>query len=173
MKDFIKKYQKHRLFSNLNIVLASFVLAFWINFLLIDNTQVWEYLKVSVLNSNVVNETSDLSINKIENDFYIVSNKNINNITSLSFSLAYNPENVTVTDLNSNIWNVTNLSNTSWINSIILTTQTPTNIKIWDKLLKLNINKNEENPENINILNANFKDAEGEQFLFSTSGLTF
>jgi len=39
--------------------------------------------------------------------------------------------------------------------------------------LKLNINKNEENPENINILNANFKDAEGEQFLFSTSGLTF
>ncbi len=182
MKDFIKKYatkevllgyQKNKLFSNLNIVLASFVLAFWINFLLVDQTWVGEYLKASVINSNVTNVTSDLSINKIENDFYIVSNKNINNITTLSFSLAYNPQNITVTNLNSNIWNVTNLSNTSWISSIILTTQNPVNIKIWDKLVKLNIEKTEDKPESINILNANFKDSEGEQFLFSTSWLTF
>jgi len=173
MKDFIKRYQKHKLFSNLNIILASFVLAFWINFLIVDQTGVGEYLKASVINSNVTNIASDLSINKIENDFYIVSNKNINNITTLSFSLAYNPQNITVSELNSNIWNLTNLSNTSWISSVILTTEKPVDIKIWDKLVKLNIKKTEEKAESINILNANFKDSKGEQYMFSTSWITF
>lgn len=173
MKDIIKKYQNHKLFTNINIILASLVLAFWINFILIDWTDIWEYLKVSILNTQIIENKSDLYIEKQGNDFFVVSNKTINQVSNLSLSLAYNPENITIWDVSSSFWDVINLSNTDWISSIIFTADENTNINPWDKLIKLNIVKKEEKTENINILNANFKDINDQQFLLSTSWITF
>ncbi|MFK7780512.1 MAG: hypothetical protein QM490_05265 [Candidatus Gracilibacteria bacterium] len=173
MKDIIKKYQNHKLLSNLNIILASLVLAFGINFLLIDGNEIGKYLKISALDTQIIENKSDLFIEKIENDFFIISNNNINQITNLSLSLAYNPENVSIIEVSSNIGDIINLTNTKGISSLILTTEKALDIKAGDKLIKLNIEKKEEKPENINILNANFKDINEEQFLFSTSGVTF
>lgn len=173
MKDIVKKYQNHKLFSNLNIVLASLVLAFWLNYILINWTDIGKYLNASVLNSQIIENKSDLFIEKIENDFFIISNKNINQVNNLSLSLAYNPENISILDINSSFWDVINLSNTDWISSIIFTAENVVDIKRWDKLIKLNIEKKELKSENINILNANFKDKDEQQFLLSTSWITF
>jgi hypothetical protein len=60
-------------------------------------------LKTSVLNIKINENKSDLYIEKNDNDFFIVSNKNINQITNLSFSLAYNPENISISNMNSSI----------------------------------------------------------------------
>lgn len=173
MKDILKKYKENKLFSNLNIVLASLVMAFWINFILIDWTDLGKNLKTSVLNSQIQENKSDLSIESFENELYIVSNKNIENIETMSLSITYNPENLDISNISSNYWDITNLSNTPWINSIILISKKTINIKSWDKLIKIDINKSEEKSENLNILNANFKDNTWEHFLLSTSWITF
>ena len=173
MQDILKKYRKNKILSNLNIILASLVLAIWINFILIDWTNIWQNLKTSVLNSKIQNNKSDLSIKKIDNSIYIISNKKIEKLDSLSFWLSYNPDNISIINIKSDLWDIINLSNTSWFNSIILSTTKANNIKIWDKIAKLDISKNIEKVENINILNANFKDINWGQFLLSTSWITF
>ena len=73
MKDIIKKYHKHKLFTNLNIVLVSLVMAIWINYFLVDWTQIWQNLKASVLNTQVNENLSDISIENIDNSLYIVA----------------------------------------------------------------------------------------------------
>lgn len=173
MKDFVKKYQNHKFFTNLNIIVISLIIAIWINFFLIDGTDIGKNLKTSVLNIKINENKSDLYIEKNDNDFFIVSNKNINQITNLSFSLAYNPENISISNMNSSIWDITNLSNTPWMNLLLLTNKSLIDIKKWDKLIKLNIEKKNISAENINILNANFKDWNEQQFLLSTSWITF
>jgi hypothetical protein len=173
MQDILKKYRKNKITTNINIILASLVLAIWINFLLIDWTNIWQSLKTSVLNSEIQNNKSDLSIEKIENSIYIISNKKIEKLDSLSFWLSYNPENINIINIKSDLWDIINLSNTPWFNSIILSTTQANNINIWDKIAKLDISKIIEKTENINILNANFKDINQEKYSLSTSWITF
>ena len=173
MKDFIKKYQNHKMFTNINIVLASLILAIWVNFLLIDWTNISQNLKASVLNSQVWNELADIYLKNINWEIFLISNKNINNINSLSLSITYNPENTTVSEISSDFGEVLNLWNTPWMNSIILNAKSWKNIISWDKILKMSISKKNQNSENINILNANFSDTKKEQYLLSTSWITF
>ena len=173
MKDIIKKYNKHKLFSNVNIVLASLVLAIWRNIFLVDWTNVWQSIKTSVLNSKTAEKKSDLSIENVDWYLYVVANKNVSSVSTLSLSLTYNPENVVVWEVSSNLWDIVNLTNTPWISSIILTSEAISDINIWDKLIKIVVNKSENKSENLNIINANFKDTNDEQFLLSTSGITF
>lgn len=173
MKDFIKKYQNHKLLTNLNIILASLVLAVWINFFLVDGTNIGQSLKASVLNSQIWTETADVYLKKIDNDIYLVTNKNIVDLNNFSISFSYNPENVEIFDISSQLWQVANLWENQGINSIILNIQSPVNLNRWDNILKVWVNKKIETTENLNILNANFSDSENNQFLLSTSGITF
>ena len=105
---------------------------------------------------------------------YIISNSVIKDLSDLSLTLIFNPDNINIKDINSNIWNVVNLSNTPWINSLILTSDEPSIIEAWEKIIEISIFKNNNNkPENLNIVNANFKDVNNEHFLLSTSWITF
>lgn len=173
MRDFIKKYQNHKLITNVNIVLASLVLAVIINVFLIDWTNIWQSLKTSVLNSKVWNEKADIFIQKIDNELFLIANKNMSNLDTLSLSIIYNPENISLSNIRSELWQIADISNTDWISSIILTTDKSKNIVRWDKLIKIVTNKKEEKTENINIVNANFSDNNKGQYLLSTSGITF
>ncbi len=173
MQDFLKKYQNHKLITNINVIIASLFLATLINFFLIDWTNIGQNLKASVLNSKIWDEKADIYIQKNDTGLFLIANKNIANISTLSFSLSYNPDNIKMLEILSDIWEIVNLSNTPGINSIILNTNEPTNIVKWDKLIKINLKKIHETTENINIVNANFKDVNNEQFLLSTSGITF
>lgn len=173
MKDFIKKYQNHKLMTNVNIVLASLVLAVLINVFVVDWTDIGKSLKTSVLNSKVGVEKADIYLQKIDNELFLVANKNMANLDNLSLSIIYNPENVTITDIRSELWQIANLSNDKWISSIILSTDKVKNISRWEKILKIVTSKKEEKSENINIVNANFTDNDKWQFLLSTSGITF
>lgn len=173
MTDIMKKYKKQKFMTNINIVLASFVLALWVNFMFFGSSNLSQYLTTNVLGTEIKEVKSDISIEKFENEYYIVTNKNINLINSLSLSLIYNPENVSVTKIESSFWDIINLSNTPWISSIILTTNWKTSAFVWDKIIKLELNKNQQISENINIVNANFTDINKDHFLLTTSWITF
>ncbi len=173
MQDFIKKYHKNRVLTNINIVLASLVLAFWINFLFVDNTNLWQNLKTSIIDTNTyIENKANLEIQNIDNKLYIVSNKDILNATNLSLSITYNPANVDVLDIKSSFWELVNISNTPWINSLILTLDNQ-NINLWTKIIEIEVTKKENKSENMNMLNANFNDKDKNQYLLSTSWITF
>jgi len=173
MQDILKKYKKKKFHSNITIILTSLVLAIWINFLLVDGTNLWQNLKASVLNSEIQNNKSDLSIENINNNLYLIANKNINQIETLSFSLSYNPQNIEINSIDSEYWDIVNLSNTPGINSIILTSDNLINIKKWDKLTLIKVSKIKNVAENLNIINANFKDNWLDRYELSTSWITF
>ncbi len=173
MEDILKKYKKNKSISNISIILTSLILAFWINLLFFDNTDIWKNLKTSVLNSELNQEKSNLYIDKSEDNIYINSGIDIKQVTSLSLSLTYNPNNINIDDVKSEIANVINISNTPWINSIILTFDKPVDINKTDKIINLIINKKINKIENINILNANFKDINSNQYSLTTSWMTF
>lgn len=172
MQDIINKYKKHKIVNNVNIILASLVIAFWINFMIYD-TNIWESLKTSVLNSEINEAKSDISITKQWEFLFLVTNKQTNNVKNLSLSLTYNPENIEISEIKSDLWDVVNLSNTPWISSIILSSDKELNLNPWDKIIKISATKKEEKSENLNIINANFKDSNDEIFLLSTSWITF
>ena len=173
MQDILKKYKKYKVLTNLNIILASLVLAFWINYFLVDNTELWKNLKASILNSENNNIKSDISINKINNYLYISSNKKINSAKSLWLSIVYNPKNITINKIDSDKWDIINLSNNPWITTIIVNFKEPTNINIWDNFVKIDISKKDNTSENLNIINANFKDINSKVYQLSTSWITF
>jgi len=173
MKDIIKKYKKNKLKTNINIILSSFLVAILINVFLIDWTSIWKNLKTSVLNSKIENNISDLSIKNQNWTLNIISNKEIQSIENISYSIVYNPANIKIKSIKSNIWEIINISNSNWLNSIIISSDKLKNIKKWDIITSIETKKIENKTENINILNANFKDKDNNRFSLTTSWITF
>lgn len=173
MVDIMKKYKKQKLITNVNVVLASLVIALWINFTFFNSSNLSQYLTTNVLGTEIEEIKSDISIENIWDEYFIITNKNINLMTSLSLSLISNPQNTVIWRIESNYWDIVNLSNTPWINSLILTTNKEINIQKWERIIKIKLSKNTENSENLNIVNANFTDINNEHFLLTTSWITF
>lgn len=173
MQDILKKYKKNRLISHVWIVVTSLVMAIGINFLLVDGTNIWQTLKASVLNSNGIKIDSDIYIEKTENSFDMLSSKQINSVKSLTLSLAYNPENISINNFTSENAEIVNLNNTPWINSLIIHFNEAKNIDPKWTILTLDFQKKNNKSENINVMNANFTDSSWENYLLTTSWLTF
>lgn len=173
MTDILKKYKKHKLLSNINIVIASLVLAIWINFFLVDWTDIGKNLKTSVLDSETnIEYKSDIYLEKTNNTISIYTSKKLEATENISFSIVYNPGNIEIQEVNSN-FTKTELNNTPGISSIILDTGWSIDIEKNTKIANIYFNKKEEKTENVNIINANFKDKSWEIYLLSTSWITF
>lgn len=172
MQDIFNKYKNHKIFSNIWIILSSLILAFAINFIFIDSTDIWKNLKTNLLNSNSSNIISDIYLKKNWEEISIHLWKNINNCKSLSLSLVYNPENLEITNINSEETIITKIWDTKWLNSIIINYN---NKSIWknSKVLTFNTKKKINKTENINLINANFIDNTWETYLLTTSWITF
>jgi len=172
MQDIIKKYRKHKKITNLGIVLTSLVIAFWVNFLLIDWTVTGQNLKASILNANNVEINSDVYFDLEDDKIILKTSKIINNIKNLSFSITYNPENVEIIDIVSSN-NLSEISNEEWIKSIIINFEAEKNINPNESILEINTNKKVQKSENINIINSNFTDNTWENYMLSSSWITF
>lgn len=174
MQDIIKKYKKHKISSHLGIIVISFIVAFWVNFLLIDWTEIWQNIKASVLNiDNISGPKSDIFFEK-ENDIVLLKNsKSMKNVKSISFSMIFNPENLSITNLLSKNNQITNIGDENWIKSIIINLDESRNINENENILEFNIEKKDNKTEHLNIVNANFTDDSWEVYMFSTSGISF
>ena len=174
MKDIFKKYRRHNLISNLWVLAASLVLAFGINVFLIDGTQIGQNLKANVLQPISTETQADIFLQKEWENFVVKNSKNINNALNISFSLIYNWENTNISEITSAYGNIIELQNEPGINLIIVNLDADTNIKAGEEIIKFNASKKDEiKAENINIINANFKDATEELYFLSTSWITF
>lgn len=180
MEDIIQKYKKERKMKNITIIVTSLAFAFWLNIFL-STTESGKYVKSSVINSTVnTEEKADLYIEKVKNTgnniFYITSNQEMSQVKSMSFSVAYNNENVSLKDSKVNIDDVEIIP--LWENNgyltLMLNFKNPINIQPNEEILQLVFEKiNSEEIESINLVNANMTDEGGNFFWLSTSGVEF
>ena len=173
MQDFIKKYRKNKLIWNIWIIVTSLIVALWVNFFIIDWTDVWHSLKASIFNVNWIEINSDIYFDIEDNNIILKTSKIINDVKNLSFSIIYNPENVEIEKLNFANSNVTELENEKWIKSIIITFDNSKDIKPDETILKVKTTKKEDKSENLNIINANFTDILNNTYIITTSWITF
>lgn len=174
MQDIISKYNKHKIISNLWILVTSIIVALWINFLLIDWTEIWQNFKASVLgvNDNGNETKSDIFFEQNGEKTILKTSKNMKNVKSISLSMVYNPENIEINNLVNNNNQITNIGNEDWIKSIIINFDNAVNINENDNILEFSVQKKGNKTENINIVNANFTDDTWEIYMFSTSGIS-
>lgn len=179
MEDIIQKYRKEKKIKNLSIIVTSLALALWLNIAL-SSTDSWKYLKASVLNNQILVENkSDLVLENVKNSWNLMinlkSSKNIYNAKSISFSIVYNKDNVILKNKKVYIenWNIINLVDNNWFNTLVVNFKNPTNIKSWENIINIILDKKVDNRENINLINANVIDSDNNSFMLSTSGVEF
>ena len=172
--DIINNYKKHKKLSNLTIVIISLIVAISINFMLINNTEISKNLKTSVIESKVQNDLWDIYLENIWNNILLKTNKSINNVSNLTLSISYNPENVKINDIipkyNAEI---SNISNTEGLNTIIILFAENNSLEKSEKILTIKTEKSENKTENINIVNANFTDSENNIYELTTSWIAY
>lgn len=174
MKDIFKSYKRSNLIKNLWILTTSLVIALWINFIVLDS-EMWNKLKASVLDSGNMNINSDIYFINSWDKLELKTNKSIKDVETFSLTLVYNSENIRIEDINSSISNtsLTNLSNEEWLNTVIINFDESINIEKQTSILNIKLVKEEEKTEWLNIINANFKDKLWDNYLLSTSWIKF
>lgn len=173
MKDFLQKYHNKKTISNIGIVLTSLVLAFWINFLLIDWTEIWNNLKTSVLDIETIETKSDLYIENWVNTLIIKNSKDMQQLKNISLWLTYNPSEVEIISIKSKLWEVISLwEKNTWFDTVLVKIE-PKNIIKTDDLFEIETKKLVEKSTQINMINANFKDSSESKYNLSTSWITF
>lgn len=173
MKDIFKKYKKQKKISNIWVVVTSLVLAIGINFLIIDGTGFGNSMKANILEVKTKNQQSDIYAKLNNNIVDIFSNQNIDSVKNISMSLSYNPENVGILLQENEQSEIIRLSDEKWIQSILINYSPEKNIISWEKVFSIEASKLQQKSEQLNIFNANFTDTSGENYLLSTSGITF
>jgi len=174
MQDILKKYKKHKLLSNLWVVVTSLIMAAWINFFVIDSTNIGQNIKTSVLNASKNSNLADIYLEKKGDIIELKTSKNINNITSLSFNVSYNPDTLKIEKIISKkASQVLNLSNTPWVNSVTLTFDNKINLEKYTTIATIKPIKSKNNIENINIFDGSFNDNTIDPSLLTTSWISF
>ncbi len=169
MTDILKKYNKQKKFSNISIVAMSLVFAVGINVFLFDDSNLVKNLKVNAIESDIQTNKSDLYIEQEAVYFSLFSSKNMTNVKNVTFSVVYNPENINILKTNG----LQLISKNNWISTYLLQFEEAKNIIKWEKVALLEINKNQNKTEHLNIVEANFTDTSGNSYQLSTSWVTF
>ncbi len=168
--DIIKKYKKHKIVSNIWIISISLVLALAINFYVINNNWITNNIKISILDFENKQNKTDIYIEKNQSSISVKTRNMMRDVTSINFSLVYNPENLEIKKVKQKPnTNISNIWNTAWINTIIIEYNDKKNIKPKEEILNIDINKKNKNTENINIISANFTDKSGNTFELQAS----
>lgn len=174
MKDFVKEYKQKRLIWNIWAITISLVLALWINFFILDWTDLWKNLKASILDVNIEENKADFYLENNWNSIIVKNSKTMQTPTSVSLSLVYNPEILEINEITTNLWDITILwEKNTWNETIILDLDWITDIIANTSILQVNTIKKEETSTQINMVNANFIDSTKNQYNLTTSGITF
>jgi hypothetical protein len=172
--DIIKKYKKQKKMTNFTIVAISFVIALWVNFFVLDNTNISNSLKTSLLESEKKQNIWDLYLESNWNNILLKTKNSLNNISNITLSIAYNSENINIKDIIPKLhWEISNISNTDGLTTIILEYSEINNIEPNEKILTISTEKKKEKTENINIISANYTDKSGKSFELFNSWIIY
>lgn len=174
-----EQFKRQKLFQNITFVFVALTIGFGINEFMLD----WDLgknLQANLLQSQSPQEhKANIYLQTIQwakNDVIQLKVwKNISNVKTLSLSLVYNPDVVSLADIFSNIpsLELSPLQNEPWIATLILTFSEAQNITQWKNILNFYVSKNKKITQHINVINANFTDTENINYELTTSGIAF
>ncbi len=174
MKDVFRDYKTHKLFTHLGIIGMSFALALWVNMYL-GTTSSWEMLTASVLDATSQTPQADFIATAWDNTIEFQHTKPLQDIVSISFSLAYNPDNIefetpTTPD---EAGNVLPVSDESGFSTYMIEYAEPMNSLSAGTLMTLPYTKKDESQTDfINVVNVYATDSQWETYFLSTQGVT-
>lgn len=174
-KDIIQKYKSKKMFSNLWLIAMSLALAISINFV-INDTKFGDSLKTNLQESKkIANNSADLYM-ELEKNWsnrivHIKASKNISEVKNMWISFFYNANAINIKDIVSDIENteVLKLVDTNGSKTISISSNAPKNIKAWDSIATIFLEKQTDKLENLNLLNTNFTDSQNNTYYLSTS----
>lgn len=169
MIDFLKKYKKKQTIGAFGIVAMSMVLALGMNLFVLDGSNLEQNIKASVLNYKWVAVQSDIYLDKQDSFLSLYTNTPIQQVQSLSVSLVHNPGALELSGFTSNLGTITILSHTPGISTILFTFTQAIDISVGSQLFEAEILKKSSTLEQINMIQANFSDAQSTVFQLSTS----
>lgn len=175
MEDIIQKYKKQQKIKNIAIIFTSLAFAFWIHTYLQGTS--YHFITSNILGSKITTDSKsgDLEIISEENTWNMLvkikSNKSIKQVTSLSFSVAYNDEWLDFknkTPLLSSKELIEIGAQDGFI-TLMYNFPTPVDIALWEEIVWLTFEKKWSQSSGLNLLNANVTDVTWENYLLSTS----
>ncbi len=178
-RDIIKKYKSKKLISNLWIIAMSLALAISINFVISD-TKLGNSLKTNLQESNkIANTSSDLYM-EVEKNWtnrivHIKTSKDIKSAKNIWISFFYNSSTVNIKDIVPDIENMDllKLVDTNWSKTLSLSSSAEKNIKAWDSIATIFLEKNTDKLENLNLINTNFTDSKNNSYYLTTAWIDF
>lgn len=171
MKDFLKKYEKRKILTNIYTVLWAFVLALSMNFLLFEDDNLTKTLKTSVLESNQTKENFwDFYLAKDSEKIFLKNSKKMSNVKSFSFSVVYDSENLQIDEIKSKFWEVESLwERWTWLETFIVY-NSGQSLDLNEVLAEINFSKKDENKiTQLNLINSNFIDSSENIYSLTTS----
>jgi len=175
MKDLFKNYHKHKVLSNLGILGVSAILAVSVNMFVLS-WSTGEALKANVLEATVEKvNTADFVAVANSGSVKFSNAQKMQEVTELSFSLAYNSELLTFGEYSSEIgsWNISLIENSEGFSTFLMNFTTPVNIPGETQILTLEYEKSSQETAYINTINVNFTDTDNEKYILSTQGIIF
>lgn len=139
--------------------------------------KVGNYLKSSVLDIHGVEQISDVygRVSEDRTNILLGTQRPMKDVTTLSLSLTYDDTNVSLDEIKTTIdgSDITILSNEPGLRTLFITFDSPKILDGESDFLSIDITKNKTGTAYLNVLNANFRDIEENEFLLSTSGIMF
>lgn len=175
MKDLFKSYHRKKVLTNLWILSLSAIFAVSINMTLLG-WQTWENLKANVLEISEQDVSMPNFIAQNDGEKVIFSTSWIlQNVSSISFSLAYNPEILELQEsisplVGSQIAAIEN--DEGYINYMINISENIT-IDEGSQLLTIPYERVWSGTIHMNVVNANFSDSAENVFFLSSEGIMF
>lgn len=173
MEDFFERYKKKRILTHLWVFWLAFMLALWVHITLLwGNTG--QYITASILDATAPQEApklADIYTEISENNLSIFNSQALNNLTSISFTIAYNPE-LGKLSTEKLAWldaDLQVIDQQPWLLYIQLTTDESINLATESTLIKLSYEALSEGRQFFNIVQASFTDTSGELFLLTSS----
>lgn len=174
MADFIEKYKKNKKMGTFAILWISLVLALGINFFVLDWTEIGKNLKASILDVNNVWNKADFFLEKKENSLIIRASKTMEKPISVSISFAYDPEILAINSFVSDFGDVAILWETgTWYDTIMISMDGTKDIVADSVVMEITTNRKENTSTQMNMIDANFIDIVWENYILTTSWITF
>jgi hypothetical protein len=173
MKDFFKQYHAHKMLTHAGILSMSLMLALSVNMFLL-NAAPGKNLKANVLEAHEASQGSDLEVILWENNFSLTNSKDLQNVVEISFSFAYDTETLRFSKASFPLWKMQHeaLENTPGFTTHILRFEEAQDIPAGTEVALFHFASS--TPGNIiNIIQANFRDSQGDMFLLSSENIIF
>lgn len=174
MPDFLKEYKREKWLSIFWIIWVSLVLALWINFFVLDTTDIGKNLKASILDVNNVWSKADFFLETNWNTIKLKASKTMQKPTNVSVSIAYNPEKLEVSDITTDLWDLIKLGvDDSGYQTFMINMDWTKDIVADSNVITITPIKKDNISTQINLVDANFIDNTWETYKLTTSGITF